>query len=427
MPVVSCKLKDSASNPLVGFLRVTSDYIIVGASVDGSVIVPAFRDTPLVNGSVSLELAPSDRAKVTYLFQVYQSVGLEDILVWEFRAKVPDSAVPVDLAALEPTGLTHDAQDSSVLTVTRRILADEIFWQRLKSDTLKFKGGYSPSQYYRRGDAVVYLGSSYVMTFDGVIINEIPYLNTTKWLLIAAKGEAATNPNGADASFSTAWQNDQAAPSKNAVFGMFSLLAPKNYAQLSNAVTLDTLDQYDYTKSIPYTKWVQDRCSAFRALGNQDAVQYAETARLNAIATSQTYTDNQVSLLISSRIPRIVTGGSYITTTTRQLVEGIWFEYYKQVLSVPAGGCKSLFVQAQTTMNLTTVQPLTIFLGLTVPGLDESDRAVYPINQTMTTLTQSYSFNSLPAGTYNITLRLQTTGNGTVTAETTKIVSTMFF
>ena len=213
---ILCKVNDSAGVPLVGFIRVIADYVITD-DFNQTVTVPIFRDTNLVNGQCTLQIAPSAQAKASYLFEVWSNGSAGLSLAWSFRAIVPDSINPISLTDLQSTGITKDALDSSLLTITRRILASDEFWGKIRYGTLNFKGVYDPAAYYRRGDAVSFQGSSYVMTYDGIIRDNVP-INTSFWLLVASKGEVAAFLQGDTSAYNEQlWQYDNAAPSKSAV------------------------------------------------------------------------------------------------------------------------------------------------------------------------------------------------------------------
>ncbi len=269
MTIITCNIKDSLGSPLAGYVRVVADYVI--PQDNGSVTVPIANQVNLVNGQASLNVTASEIAKVTYLFEVWQKTVDVEGLAWSFRATVPDSPTPIALADLQATGLTKDALDSSILTVTRRLLASDIFWSQLKNGTLNFKGNYSATAFYRRGDAVVFNGSSYVQTSDEIVQNKLPIDNPGIWLMFAAKGEVAQSVQGDNEVYNaTTWVNDLDAPTKNTLRNHLETLAPKSGAVLANPTISTTLLDTDNSKSIPYTSWVRALCDTYRGLSAAD-------------------------------------------------------------------------------------------------------------------------------------------------------------
>ncbi len=259
MTLIVCKLKASSGANLQGFIRVTSDGVIMD-DLTGTAIMPVAKTVALVNGQCTLDLAPSAQARVTYRFEVVQQDADGTGTVWDLRAVVPDSIEPINLLDLQPTGLTRDALDSSVLTVSRRILADETFWSRLKSEAINFKGAYDNAKLYRRGDAITYFGSSYVMISDLVISGKNPISSPSDWLMIAAKGEVAANLVGDNAPYSaTTWVNDMASPSKNTLRNVIETKLDTLNGTANGLRTISTPGINDYTTTVPNLMWVTDK------------------------------------------------------------------------------------------------------------------------------------------------------------------------
>lgn len=266
MTIINCKLNDSGGSPLTGFVRVIADYIITN-DVTGTATLPVPKDTQLVNGQCDLDLQDSATARVSYRIEVWQVTGTTTGLVWTFNAKVPSSITPIPITDLIATGITKDALDTGLLSVTRRILSDETFWSRLRSDTLNFKGEYGGSILYRRGDAVVRDGSSYLSIFDGIHQGKDPLVSPSYWLLIAAKGEVAVNLTGDNTPYSAAgWANKTSSPTMNTLRNVIETLAPKNAPALTYPYTTEDLTPGNYGAQIPNSKWVKDRIGEERAL-----------------------------------------------------------------------------------------------------------------------------------------------------------------
>lgn len=266
MTTIICKLKDSGGSPLTGFVRVIAAYIVNDYNT-GVVTLPVPKDTQLVNGECSINVQDTALARVSYRFEVWQVTASTTGMIWEFNAQVPASIEPIFLTDLAATGITRDALDDGLLSVTRRILVDDTFWERLRTSALNIKGQYNNASFYRRGDAVVRDGSSYVSIFDGVHQGKDPLVSPTHWLLYAAKGEVAANLVGDNEPYNaTSWLNVQSSPTKNALRNVFETKAPIASPTFTNARNATNWLQTDYSDAIPNTKWVKDRVDAERAI-----------------------------------------------------------------------------------------------------------------------------------------------------------------
>lgn len=240
MTQIAVKLKDSENKNLVGFIEVTLDYVLLNQVTDTS-FLPVTSRFPLVNGQATLELEPSESSKISYYFQIFQTttvpgeilqvgtppvpVQQPDVTVnlplWSFRAKVPESLVPIGLTDLmEQTGISHDNQDSSIFNVVRRLYLNDNFWDLLQNQLFPLKGLWSATSFYRRGDVVDWQGCSFVYynTLATAGNEPNPNANTLFWNLLASKGSAGAGTSGNDSPYSSiGWNNQTDAPSRNAV------------------------------------------------------------------------------------------------------------------------------------------------------------------------------------------------------------------
>lgn len=271
MTSIVAQLKDSVGNPLVGYIRITADYLITDNS--GNAYLPLSYDFTLgANGSVTFNLPPSEAAQVSYRFQVYERVTnadntTSDFLIWDFRAKVPDSTTAIQLIDLiQSTGVTRDAQDASLSTIVRSLYLSDSFWSRLQSQLFSPKGSFNATTFYRRGDIVTYDGSSYIYISDTQTQGNQPP-NATFWQLQASRGFTGVGTTGNNTAYSAAgWLSQTDAPSRGAVRDVIETLATKvdvnSRVSATNAVlTNPTLAAdpvaSDRSSKIPSTNWVQ--------------------------------------------------------------------------------------------------------------------------------------------------------------------------
>lgn len=279
MTQIQAKLNDSYGNPLVGYIRITLDYLVTNR-VSQETYLPVSFNVPLVDGDALFTLEPSETSGVTYFFEVFRTVVVETATVvypvYSFRAVVPASLTPVlftDL--LTNTGITHDTRDSSVSTIIRRLYNDDTFWERLKSTVLASKGVYSGSAYYRRGDLVTFGGSSYIYTGVQTGFGQSPTAFPALWQLIGQKGENGSGTTGNNAVYDAAtWAGSQDAPSRNTVSAKIETLATKAEVNLKASLASPSFAQptlsspkpplADNSTKIVSTAWIQDNLDILR-------------------------------------------------------------------------------------------------------------------------------------------------------------------
>ena len=236
------------TTPLDGYIRV---LIESSFSDDTTLFVPVYKDFALTDGAATFELDPSDSAKVSYKFQIYQNVAdtigedengdpvtIEnaDILVKEFKAVVPYSVTTINFKDLaSQVGVRYDAQDAALLTLARYLQASDTFWGALVQNVWNLKGEWSSSLFYKRGDVVTYNGSAYQYIQAVASSTNLP-TNTTYWRLLVSKGDTGTGTVGNNAAYSSAWDGQTDAPSRNAVYDQINIM-PTN-ATMNAALAL---------------------------------------------------------------------------------------------------------------------------------------------------------------------------------------------
>lgn len=275
MTLINAKIYDSGGEPLTGFIRVTLDYRI--NTDDGESYEPVYRDYTLIDGLVSIELEPSDLAKVTYKFEVYKRVTVDlvvtDTLIDSFNAVVPGSITPIlftDLA--RTTGIVKDDMDASLYAVVRRLLASSTFWIGVTQNIFKAKGAYSPTSWYSIGDIVNYNGNGYInislVATQGVSPN--PSGDNTTWKLLVSKGATGAGTTGDSTAYDPLVWVDDVAPARSAVKDKIETLATQDALAaafvntvLSGSPTVSgSIPSNDNSARIASTQWVQDLLSA---------------------------------------------------------------------------------------------------------------------------------------------------------------------
>jgi microcystin-dependent protein len=223
------------STALEGYIRVLTPRKFVDS---GNILnVPIFKDFPLVAGSVSFDLDPSELTGIAYKFQIWQTVVDDtDVLVDEFSATVPDSATPINFSLLaNQVAVRYDAQDAALLTLARYLQADDTFWSALGQQLWTHRGEWVSTEFYKRGDVVTYNGSSYQYT-QAIASNTNLPTNTDFWRLLASKGETGTGTAGNNTVYGVSWDGATDAPSRNAVYDIIQTLA--TVAQLNTKADL---------------------------------------------------------------------------------------------------------------------------------------------------------------------------------------------
>ncbi|MFB2938354.1 phage tail protein [Aerosakkonemataceae cyanobacterium BLCC-F154] len=281
MTQVLCDLYDSSGQPLNGAIRVTLDYS-VGNQGTGKMFVSVPVEVPLVNGQATLNLEQTEGSKVSYLFEILQNTEVTEtaedgtittktvlVAVGEpFHAVVPDSGTPIRLTDLMPTGITRDALAAAIVTITRRLYNETMFWSALQEQIFRSKGEYQADRQYRLGDVVSYAGSSYFCRSAIAVSGVTPASPSTVWQLLAYKGDTGAGTTGVDLPYdATLWDGRIDAPSMNALRDIIETLArktdipsdraPINSPSFSGLPTVPSPPAGNNSGLIANTGWVQ--------------------------------------------------------------------------------------------------------------------------------------------------------------------------
>lgn len=281
MTTITGTFRDSKGIPINGFLRVRLDYRVL-SNDSSDVYLPIAATVPLTSGAFTVDLEPSDLAKVTYLFEVVQVVpanGLEpsfETVIEAFRAKIPLSPTPINVTVLmDNTGITQDALDAAQVSIVRRLYNSEDFWTRLQQEVFVHRGTWTPITLYRRGEVVDFQGSSYLYINDIARNQQQPLildgstvtLNATYWRLLAAKGDVGAGITGNSSPYNAvAWDGQTDAPSRDAVRDIVETLATKtelatkvsaNNANLSGLTLSSEPLLTDRSSAAVTSNWVQ--------------------------------------------------------------------------------------------------------------------------------------------------------------------------
>lgn len=187
MTTITCSIfKSGTTTPVPGYVRVVAVDEIPSTTVFYAV---APVDYPLVAGVVTFDLVPSDVAKVSYTFSIYQTdISFDsDLLLNKFDATVPFSATPINLATLaQQSGLRYDRRDASLLTLARYLTSNDSFLGFLGDYLWKNKGTWNVTTIYKRGDVVLRNGSSYQYVAMTQQSGLIPENNPEVWTLLVS-------------------------------------------------------------------------------------------------------------------------------------------------------------------------------------------------------------------------------------------------
>jgi hypothetical protein len=313
MTSIICNIvKSGTSEPLDGFIRVLTE---VGFGYDDTLTVSVPVDFPLVSGAVTIDLEPSDIAKVAYRFEIWQYTpdeldsegepfSVPDVLIKAFSAAVPFSATPINFKDLATqTGVRYNAQDSSLLTLSRFLYNSDLFWEALATQVWTNKGEWQPDVYYKRGDMVRYQGSTYQF-ISSIATEGIVPTNTAYWVRTSTKGDPGSGTGGDDTPYGLSWVGSENAASQDALYSIISTLATQasleakanlNSPVLTGDPRVPTQVTGDRSTSIANTNWVGSNLISLQTTLNNLIGLKTDTNLFNSTVNSLTNLINQVS------------------------------------------------------------------------------------------------------------------------------------
>jgi microcystin-dependent protein len=267
MVTINANLQDSLGRPLEGLIRITLQKPVATPSKDAELLtVPATVE--LVNGQATFDLEPTTDDGVSYLFEVLDSTGT---VVRDFTAQVPESGGDIPLALLsEQSGITEQSYDSNLSAVVRRLYIDDNFWDRAREALAPYKGAYDQASFYKRGDVVLFQGSSWVYVAAVATAGSTPHEGPTSfWRLWARKGDPGAGTTGAlDPYDPLTWADNPEAVAKGAMVSVVEGLvtqaevdakADKVDALLQNPRRTDTLQSNANSSQLTPASWVRSR------------------------------------------------------------------------------------------------------------------------------------------------------------------------
>lgn len=190
MTQIFCNIFQSGSNlPLVGYVNVTANAYLTDATKFYTATPLKY---PLVNGTVTIELIPTDISQTSYKFEIYAQGNVDDpdILLNSFDAVVPFSATPINLNTLAPQiGIRYDRRDASLLTLARFLTSNSAFTEFFARKLWRRRGQWDSATTYREGDVVLRQGSSYQHYSGSQTAGQPPEAHPETWQLLAQAGQ----------------------------------------------------------------------------------------------------------------------------------------------------------------------------------------------------------------------------------------------
>lgn len=185
MTLIICNVNQSGSAvPLNGYISVVANNYLTSDTVFYTASAVRY---PLIAGSVTIDLLPTDIAKTAYHFTVMavDAVSLVETLQYQFDAVVPFSPTPINLVSLAPqSGMRYDRRDASLLTLARFLVANDSFINFLGSKLWANQGTWNATTVYKRGDVVLRLNDSYQYTSTVQLANLPPESTPLSWALL---------------------------------------------------------------------------------------------------------------------------------------------------------------------------------------------------------------------------------------------------
>lgn len=230
---IQCQVRDSAGSLFNGKLIITLDGVLThlkeGAELIDSLLFPLPSEIIISSGELDILLYESATDRITYFFQFYKQtattpeIAYSEETAWELRAIVPASSQPISLLDLTQTSLRIRDGDSSLYTVTSRLISNQLFWDNANVKLFPDKGDWNPDVVYKVGDVVRYLGAQYRYYNQAPTARQQPTisnsLNSDYWRTFGgSKGDSGTGVTGEDDVYNAStWNGVLTPPSKNAV------------------------------------------------------------------------------------------------------------------------------------------------------------------------------------------------------------------
>jgi hypothetical protein len=304
MTTLTGRFEDAGGNALSGTLRVTLDTAMVDQSDSPDSIVTQKPVEFAIAGNFSIVVPESQTNQVTYHFEFFQTetsyryqfadgefydglshlhtdgqyytgpahtaesvllyriADTREVLYVDFHAQVPNLST-VEFARLVPTGVTRDTLDSSIARLAELLTTVDDYAERLRGGP-EWQGAYNASTYYSYGQAVSYLGASWLFLNPDPQQDTTPSVLNPDWVLLAAKGEAGTT--GDDTPYdAVGWNGSLSPPSQNAVRDLVVALpttlnldqyAPKASPTFTGTPAAPTPANNSNSTQIPNTSWV---------------------------------------------------------------------------------------------------------------------------------------------------------------------------
>jgi hypothetical protein len=264
-------IKDSAGQPLSGKLTVTLSAPLVDLSTTpDSIFLEVPKTFTITNGAINISIPSTDVEGISTNFHFYQteqrenyffrsgeayfgpthlhtdaayytgaihsvdSVVLDrvltdtDVSLQQFDAIVPTKS-QVEFSELVPTGISRDRLPSGARQIAELLVSDARLLQSLVEGVFNYKGAYSATTYYAKGNWVTQDGGSWLSTYPNAHVGHTPAINSTYWIPLATRGANGTGTAGNNTTYdSNTWANQTDAPSRGAIRDIIEQLARSN-------------------------------------------------------------------------------------------------------------------------------------------------------------------------------------------------------
>lgn len=179
-------LKSGTSQPLVGYLNVTSTLPFASG---GDLNISTKATFPLVNGMVDVTLISTDQGAGAYIFDAFDS---SNVLNYTLTARVPSSATPLPLSLLAPISTQLQRWDypgTDLSGLANMLINFDPFVSFMRDGLFSTKGAWDVGITYKKNDVVNRLGSGYQYVYATPSIGFQPENYPTRWVKIVDKGD----------------------------------------------------------------------------------------------------------------------------------------------------------------------------------------------------------------------------------------------